>query len=72
MRNDLSGGSRACLSARNLPERQGRIARGEQCLRVLLSSASTDFVESDFDLERAGEYPVCGFADPIVLFADHG
>ena len=72
MRNDLGRGSQARLSARNLPERQWRIACGEQCLEVLLSSASADFVESDFDLERVGEYPVRGFNDPIELFAYHG
>jgi class 3 adenylate cyclase len=31
---------------------------------VLLSRAFADFVESDFDLERVGEYPVRGFNDP--------
>jgi hypothetical protein len=36
---------------------------------VLLSRAFADFVESDFDLERVGEYPVRGFNDPIELFA---
>jgi hypothetical protein len=35
----------------------------------VLSRAFADFVESDFDLERVGEYPVRGFADPIELFA---
>ncbi|MBV8923881.1 MAG: adenylate/guanylate cyclase domain-containing protein [Bradyrhizobium sp.] len=39
---------------------------------VLLSRAFADFVERDFDLERLGEYPVRGFADPIELFAYHG
>ncbi|KJC50649.1 adenylate cyclase [Bradyrhizobium sp. LTSP849] len=39
---------------------------------VLLSRAFTDFVNSDFDLERVGEYPVRGFSDPIELFAYHG
>ena len=39
---------------------------------VLLSRAFADFVESDFDLERVGEYPVRGFNDPIELFAYHG
>jgi class 3 adenylate cyclase len=39
---------------------------------VLLSRAFADFVESDFDLERVGEYPVRGFSDPIELFAYHG
>jgi len=38
---------------------------------VLLSRAFADFVESDFDLERVGEYPVRGFNDPIELFAYH-
>jgi hypothetical protein len=31
-----------------------------------------DFVESDFDLERVGEYRVRGFNDPIELFAYNG
>jgi adenylate cyclase len=39
---------------------------------VLLSRAFADFVENDFDLERVGEYPVRGFAEPIELFAYHG
>ena len=39
---------------------------------VLLSRAFADFVESDFELERVGEYPVRGFNDPIELFAYHG
>ena len=39
---------------------------------VLLSRAFADFVESHFDLERVGEYPVRGFNDPIELFAYHG
>src|SRR6266403_1974047 len=39
---------------------------------VLLSRAFADFVESDFDLERVGEYPVRGFNAPIELFAYHG
>lgn len=39
---------------------------------VLLSRAFADFVESDFDLERVGEFPVRGFNDPIELFAYHG
>ena len=39
---------------------------------VLLSRSFADFVESDFDLERVGEYPVRGFSDPIELFAYHG
>jgi adenylate cyclase len=36
---------------------------------VLLSRAFADLVESDFALERVGEYPVRGFNDPIELFA---
>ena len=32
----------------------------------------TDFVQSEFDLEHVGEYPVRGFSDPIELFAYHG
>jgi adenylate cyclase len=39
---------------------------------VLLSRAFAEFVESEFDLERVGEYPVRGFSDPIELFAYHG
>jgi len=39
---------------------------------VLLSRAFADFVESDFELERVGEYPVRGFNDTIELFAYHG
>jgi adenylate cyclase len=39
---------------------------------VLLSRAFADFVETDFELERVGEYPVRGFNDPIELFAYHG
>ncbi|MBV9529764.1 MAG: adenylate/guanylate cyclase domain-containing protein [Bradyrhizobium sp.] len=39
---------------------------------VLLSRAFADLVQSDFDLERIGEYPVRGFSDPIELFAYHG
>jgi adenylate cyclase len=39
---------------------------------VLLSRAFADFVESDFDLERVGEYPVRGFSNPIELFAYNG
>jgi adenylate cyclase len=39
---------------------------------VLLSRAFADFVQSDFDLERLGDYPVRGFNDPIELFAYHG
>src|ERR1700689_2716290 len=39
---------------------------------VLLSRAFADFVGSDFDLERVGEYQVRGFNDPIELFAYHG
>jgi adenylate cyclase len=30
-----------------------------------LSRAFADFIESDFDLERVGEYPVRGFSAPI-------
>ena len=33
------------------------------------TSAFADFVESDFDLQRVGEYPVRGFNDRIELFA---
>jgi adenylate cyclase len=36
---------------------------------VLLSRAFADSVESDFNLERVGEYPVRGFNDPIEIFA---
>jgi adenylate cyclase len=39
---------------------------------VLLSRAFADLVESEFALERVGEYPVRGFNDPIELFAYHG
>jgi adenylate cyclase len=39
---------------------------------VLLSRAFADFVKSDFDLERVGEYEVRGFNDPIELFAYDG
>jgi len=39
---------------------------------VLLSRSFADFVKSDFDLERVGEYPVRGFNDPIEVFAYHG
>ena len=39
---------------------------------VLLSRPFADLVESDFVLERVGEYPVRGFNDPIELFAYHG
>ncbi|WP_213736311.1 adenylate/guanylate cyclase domain-containing protein [Bradyrhizobium sp. dw_411] len=39
---------------------------------VLLSRAFADLVESDFALERVGEYPVRGFNDPIELFAYYG
>jgi adenylate cyclase len=39
---------------------------------VLLSRAFADFVKSDFELERVGEYPVRGFNDPIELFAYDG
>ena len=38
---------------------------------VLLSRAFADFVQSDFDLERDGDYPVRGFSHPIELFAYH-
>jgi hypothetical protein len=42
--------------------------RSEQLGRtVLLSRAFDAFVESDFDLERVGEYPVRGFNDPISV-----
>jgi hypothetical protein len=44
----------------------------KQLRKTVLSRAFTDFVESDFDLERVGEYPVRGFSDPIELFAYHG
>ncbi|WP_407175858.1 adenylate/guanylate cyclase domain-containing protein [Bradyrhizobium sp. STM 3562] len=40
--------------------------------KVLLSRAFADFVQSEFDLERVGEYPVRGFSDPIELFAYDG
>jgi adenylate cyclase len=36
---------------------------------VLLSRAFADFVQSDFNLERVGEYPVRGFSHPIELFS---
>jgi hypothetical protein len=36
------------------------------------SRAFANFVESDFDLERVGEYRSGGFNDPIELFAYHG
>jgi adenylate cyclase len=39
---------------------------------VLLSRAFADFVASDFELERLGEYPIRGFSDPIELFAYNG
>jgi adenylate cyclase len=39
---------------------------------VLLSRAFADLVAGEFDLERVGEYPVRGFADPIELFAYEG
>jgi adenylate cyclase len=39
---------------------------------VLLSRAFADFVASDFDLERLGEYPIRGFSDPIEVFAYNG
>jgi len=38
---------------------------------VLLSRAFADLVQSDFDLERVGDYPVRGFSHPIELFAYH-
>jgi adenylate cyclase len=37
--------------------------------KVLLSRAFADLVQSEFDLERVGEYPVRGFSEPIELFA---
>jgi adenylate cyclase len=40
--------------------------------KVLLSRAFADVVQSDFDLERVGEFPVRGFSEPIELFAYHG
>lgn len=40
--------------------------------KVLLSRSFADFVESDFGLERVGEYTVRGFKNPIELFAYHG
>ena len=36
---------------------------------VLLSRAFADFVQSDFNLERVGEYPVRGFSHQIELFS---
>lgn len=39
---------------------------------VLLSRSFADFVQSDFELERVGEYSVRGFNSPIELFAYHG
>jgi adenylate cyclase len=39
---------------------------------VLLSRAFAGLVESDFELERVGEYPVRGFSDPIEVFAYYG
>jgi len=39
---------------------------------VLLSRAFADFVHSDFDLERVGEYPVRGFSHPIEVLSYHG
>ncbi|MEH2513354.1 adenylate cyclase [Nitrobacteraceae bacterium AZCC 1564] len=39
---------------------------------VLLSRAFADFVASDFDLERVGEYSVRGFNDAIELFSYQG
>jgi hypothetical protein len=52
------------FASRNPHQAIGRI--------VLLSRAFAAFVESDFDLERVGAYPVRGFNDPIELFAYHG
>ena len=40
--------------------------------RVLLSRAFADLVQSDFELERVGEYQVRGFSEPIELFAYDG
>jgi adenylate cyclase len=34
-----------------------------------LSRAFADFVKSDFDRERVGEFEVRGFNDPMELFA---
>ncbi|WP_315741444.1 MULTISPECIES: adenylate/guanylate cyclase domain-containing protein [unclassified Bradyrhizobium] len=39
---------------------------------VLLSRAFADLVKDEFELERVGEYPVRGFAEPIELFAYQG
>ncbi|PDT74181.1 adenylate/guanylate cyclase domain-containing protein [Bradyrhizobium sp. C9] len=39
---------------------------------VLLSRSFVDLVESNFGLERVGEYPVRGFSDPVELFTYHG
>jgi adenylate cyclase len=39
---------------------------------VLLSRDFADLVAGEFELERLGEHPVRGFADPIELFAFHG
>jgi adenylate cyclase len=39
---------------------------------VLLSREFADLVAGEFELERLGEHPVRGFADPIELFAYHG
>ncbi|CCE11819.1 conserved hypothetical protein [Bradyrhizobium sp. STM 3843] len=39
---------------------------------VLLSRDFADLIKDDFALERLGEYPVRGFADPIELFAYPG
>jgi adenylate cyclase len=39
---------------------------------VLLSRDFADLVAGEFELERLGEHPVRGFADPIELFAYHG
>ena len=36
---------------------------------VLLSRAFADFVQSDYNLERVGEYPVRGFSHQIELFS---
>ncbi|MGJ4942849.1 adenylate/guanylate cyclase domain-containing protein [Bradyrhizobium sp. HKCCYLS1011] len=39
---------------------------------VLLSRDFADLVKNEFELERVGEYPVRGFAEPIELFAYPG
>jgi adenylate cyclase len=39
---------------------------------VLLSRDFADLVAGEFELERLGQHPVRGFADPIELFAFHG